>query len=240
MHRFYEPEALQSAGLQSMVMLGDEESRHARRVLRLQSGDALLLFDGRGRTAEAELVAYQRDQALVKVIALQDHATDQPQVTLATALPKGSRGDDMINQLCQVGVNRVIPLRTRRSVTEFSAHRRQRFNRIIVEAAKQSGRVHLPRVEDEVDLQGALALPSDLRLLASPVAASNDHEKLQQSIRQATKILVLIGPEGGWSPEELQQAEAASCVPWCIGPNVLRIETAAVAAVSVLRYMTLH
>ncbi len=238
MHRFYDPESLRTAGLQSMVTLKEDESHHASRVLRLQPGDGLVLFDGHGRSAQAELVTYQRDQAVVKVIELQDHAPDQPEVTLATALPKGSRGDDMINQLCQVGVNRVIPLRTRRSVAEFSDHRRKRFERIIIESAKQSGRAYLPVVEDETDLKKVLAESMDLRLLASPLAEPAQHQ-LHEQMRKVSKVLILIGPEGGWAPEEIEQAEAVQCVPWCIGPHVLRIETAAVAAVSVLRYMTL-
>lgn len=239
MYRFYEPKALAGAGLQSLVELDSDQSHHARRVLRLVAGDRVEVLDGKGRTAIAELMDYQRDHAQLRVIELQDHAPAKPRITLAVALPKGSRGDDMVNQLSQAGADRLIPLRTRRSVTDFSDHRRMRFERIIIESARQCGRMRLLEVEEEWDLRSVLREEIALRLMASPEVESTSRMQIEQRLQQADSVLVLIGPEGGWTDDELALAREAGCLNWCLGPHVLRIETAAVAAVSILRYWTL-
>lgn len=240
MHRFYDPSALTGAGLQSLVQLDEDQSHHARRVLRLDTGDCVEIFDGMGRAAKAEIQDYQNKQARLRLLELRDYQPPRPRLFVATALPKGSRGDDMVNQLSQAGADVLIPLRSKRSVTDMSDHRQRRFERIIIESAKQCERMRLLEVAELMDLRAVLRQDVTLRLLAQPRNETVDSSGIRLRIEQAQSIMLLIGPEGGWAQEELEAADAAGCVSWCLGPNILRIETAAVVATGIIRYLAFN
>ena len=141
----------------------------------------------------------------------------------------------MVNQLSQLGVDRLIPLRTRRSVAAPRPGRLKRFQRAAIAAAKQCRRAHLLTVTAVADLDQVICRDHDLKLVADPTAAP--HADLATRMASAQRLLVLIGPEGGWTPGESAAAQAAGGLAWCFAPHLLRIEAAAAAAAAIVRYL---
>ncbi len=234
MHRFYCPSL---PPLSACIELDADQSHHARRTLRLHEGDTISAFDGQGTVASAVIVRCDESAVTLQVSELTRQPAPRPELTLAVAFPKGPRADDMVNQLAQLGVARLIPLNTQRSVAEPGSGRRQRLARIAIEAAKQCGRAHLMATPGPMDLAQVLALPAELRLLAAPGGSAP--RDFAQRLASAATILALIGPEGGWTDAECSQAQEAGSLPWMLGPHILRIEPAAVAAAAIVRYLTL-
>ena len=233
--RLYHPDLPHPRLAERPCQLDPEQTRHVRKVLRCQAGDRVELFDGEGGLAQAVLTGFDGPRALCRVEHVDHEPPASPRITVAAALPKGSRPDDMIEQLSQVGADRFVPLRTERSVVDPRPQKLDRLQRQAVEAAKQCGRLHVMAVETVQTLDDVLKEPADRRLIAERDGAlpmSND------ALRGLTSLQVLIGPEGGWSERELGQAEAAEAQRWSMGPYVMRVETAAPAAVALLRYLT--
>ncbi|MEX0777151.1 MAG: 16S rRNA (uracil(1498)-N(3))-methyltransferase [Phycisphaeraceae bacterium] len=242
MHRFFCPQAgtlfaaMSSAGGRTsaepaIAQLDRDETHHAKRVLRLNIGDKVELLDGAGHLAQATIQSWEGG-ATLHVDTVRHIARDQPHLTLAVAIPKGPRADDMISQLCQLGVDRFIPLRTQRSVVDPRQHKLERLGGIVIDALKQSGRVWQMRIDPVTDLADVLRLPGDCRLIAC--AATGDVPSMPVTTG-ATRAIVLIGPEGGWSDQELADAQQAGLTRWTFNPHTLRIETAALAAAAIVR-----
>ncbi len=202
-------------------------------MLRLGDGDAVELLDGKGRVAQATLVGDDPRSSSCLVTSVHDHPPPTPTIELATAIPKGPRADAMINDLAQLGVDRLIPLITERSVVVPGEGKLERFARASAEAAKQSGRAWLMRVDPATVLTDAFSCDADLKLVADPYA--EPLAGFAQRIDSARALRVLIGPEGGLTDDELAAATRAGFEPWRYSPNVLRVETAAAAAVAILR-----
>jgi 16S rRNA (uracil1498-N3)-methyltransferase len=135
----------------------------------------------------------------------------------------------MVNQISQLGVDELVPLRTARSIVDPRDKKLDRFRKAAVESAKQCGRDHVMAIADTADLTTALSRPCDMKLLADPAGDP------LPSLDKAGDVLVLIGPEGGWTDDERQQAQAGGCATWRFAAHVLRIETAAAAAAAIVR-----
>jgi len=215
------------------VTLDDDESRHALRVLRLSESDCVELIDGTGTLAAATIVSTAAKRATCQVSALHRVDPPRPHLTLATAIPKGPRGDDMVNDLAQLGVDELVPLRTARSVVDPRDTKLARYQRAAIEAAKQCGRAWMMRVGETLDFEAALGLGAELTLLADP--AGEPASAVRERLHSASRVLVLIGPEGGLTDAETAMAAARAAIRWRYNENILRIETAAAAAVAILR-----
>lgn len=246
MHRFHFPHPASIPGVaaatetpvlsDALVELEKEESHHAAKVLRLRVGEAVSLFDGNGVLAEG-VIERLGSRVAVRMKRVHRALPIAPRIDVAVALPKGARADVMIEQLSQLGCDSIIPLRTRRSIVDPRETKLDRFARAAIESAKQCGRAHVMTIAAPISFGPALWKGShDLRLIASPGGTS--HEAVNVQLRSAKHVLILIGPEGGWAEEELKDAGEARCEAWALGPHVMRIETAAVAAVTVVRYVT--
>ncbi|MEM9883172.1 MAG: 16S rRNA (uracil(1498)-N(3))-methyltransferase [Planctomycetota bacterium] len=216
------------------VTLGVDESRHARKVRRLEPGDTITLFDGRGRIAAAELVASSDQQAVCRVAAVREVPPPRPRLTVFAATPKGGRAEAMVDQLAQLGADAWRPLASARSVVEPGANKRRRYAAAALAAAKQSGRAWAMDVGEAIGFDAALREPADTRLILDPTGHGETHRR---DVFQWESVTLLVGPEGGWTDDERAAAAAAGWRPWCIGPYVLRIETAAVAATALVRYL---
>lgn len=217
--------------------LDPAEARHARKVLRLRPGTIVELFDARGVTARAEIL--DTPEPTCRLLDRAVHPRPVPLLTLATAIPKGGRADDMIDQLVQLGVDRLIPLRSERSVVDPRGAKLERFERRVIEALKQCGRAYGMSIETVRELEDVLREPAEARLiLAPPVAGAEFEPGDMASVAWSgvENVLALIGPEGGWTDRELAAARDAGFAPWTVNPHVLRIETAAVAAAALLRH----
>lgn len=216
----------------AVVTLDKDQARHATRVLRLSVGDSLQLMDGKGNIAKATLATIDPPTTCT-IQSIEHIAGLSPSIELATAIPKGPRADSMINDLAQLGTDRLIPLITTRSVVVPRDNKLDRFAKAAAEAGKQSGNTHFMQIDPATQFADALDCDAELRLIADPNALPL--VGIAQKITSAKTVRVLIGPEGGLTDEEHAAAIDAGFTPWRFSPNVLRIETAAVAAVAILR-----
>ena len=214
------------------------QSKHALRVLRLAVGDEVTLLDGQGTVAQAVIDAAYAGIAACRVTAARHEPPLRPRLTLATAIPKGPRGDTMINDLAQLGVDELVPLITRRSVVHPRDTKLERYHKAAIEAAKQSGRAWFMQVRPATALGQVFTDADDqgLGLIADPCGEALDD--LGTSLKTADKLTLLIGPEGGFTDGEVQQAQDAGFARWRFSQQTLRIGTAAAAAVAIVRALT--
>lgn len=220
------------------VELDSEQSRHARKVLRLRDGDAVELFNGEGVIAAGRFRVVGRQSA----VAIESRRTEErpgPWLDLAVAMPKGARADVLVEKVSELGADRLIPIRTERSVVEVGEAKEDRLRRIAVASAKQSGRAHLLEVDEPRDFPHLLAgakAEKQLRLIAEPDGfGALGAMDLLRVLGKTKRVLVVIGPEGGWTRAERDAGLDAGFVPWRMGPHTLRIETAAMSAVALCR-----
>ena len=227
------------------LTLTDDEHQHVARVLRARVGDRLTLFDGAGVEVDAEIEHVgKRETALVLGAHRSGAATTSPiAITLLIAVPRGERMDLVVQKTTELGVGRIVPVVTARSVVRPEAKHRARWEKIAREAARQCGRADVPRVDAPTELALAVAAPDlpavrfalweaerarSLRILVGQSDAA------ETSGRQNPATALLVGPEGGFALEEIAAAEAAGFVPVSLGPRILRVETAAIVAVALV------
>lgn len=213
-------------------------ANHIARVLRLRAGDALTLFDGRGAEFAARIDSFSKDSVLVDVQERLAADRESPLIlTLAQGVSRGERMDWVIQKATELGTTRIVPVFTERSVVRLddkqAGKKLQHWRGIAIAACEQSGRNRVPQMAAPVDLHHFLqaADQSATRLLLSPTGAS----RLDDVSPSSAAITVLIGPEGGLSDNEHEAALAAGFRPIRLGPRILRTETAAIAALTLLQ-----
>lgn len=221
------------------VRVEGDRAHHLRRVARVRDGERVVLFDGEGRERDAEVRG--ADAQGVELEARSEPRVgvrrDAARVTWLQGVPKGDKLDAIARQATELGVERLIPVWTQRSVPVERADRvrarHDRLRRVVEEAARQCGRADLPAVDPPCDLATALAAASGcaLRLVAWE-RASRPLEDLPDPAGGG--VAVLSGPEGGISDDEARQAEAQGWVCVSLGPRILRAETVAPALLAVL------
>ncbi|MFC4456002.1 16S rRNA (uracil(1498)-N(3))-methyltransferase [Deinococcus sonorensis] len=207
------------------MTLPPDELRHLR-VLRLRPGDRLRVFDGRGQEAEAVLERLDEGGALLRLgEAVQGNRETPQPVTLAVALLKGDKLSDVVRAATELGVARVQLLQTRFSdVPDIGEQKLIRLRRIAAEASKQSRRAVVPEVLAPVPLL-QLPLGGQQAFVAHPGSAERLSERLDWSL----PVLLVSGPEGGFSDAEVAALTAGGCVGVTLGPRILRAETAPLA-----------
>jgi len=210
------------------IDLPPAEAHHVRDVLRMKTGDVLQLFDDAGTIADGTIVRSDRNGVSVRVetVTVRENRIS---LTVAAAVPKGDRADWMIEKLSELGVSRLIPLRTARSVVHpQGAGKLDRWKRIATEAAKQSRRSGVMSIEPLANLHDVVSAVSRAIYL-SPVATNS-----LARIEQIEELTLFIGPEGGWTDDEIQAFESRNFTPARLTTSVLRIETAAVLAAGIV------
>jgi len=215
--------------------LSRDEVHHLRDVRRLGVGADVVLFDGSGSDYVGRVAAFDRTGATVEILRVERSDREATvAVTLAVSTVKRRAMDQLIDQCTQLGVARLIPMRTGRSVVRAAENQTGRWRRITIEACKQCGRSRLPRIDEERPFASVLseAPGYDLRFIAS---LRRGVQPMGDAGREPPRTaLCLIGPEGGFTDEEQAAAEAAGCLPLSLGPHILRVETAAAAALAAL------
>jgi 16S rRNA (uracil1498-N3)-methyltransferase len=222
------------------AVLGPEVSRHAIKVLRLRPGDPILLFDGNGLQWDGRIVEATRGRVVAETgEARPSPPPAGPRVILATALPKGRRLARLVTMATEAGVDRIVPMVSSRSaVTTLSPSGLQRLARHAAEASRQSGRSRVPMVEGVVDLASLLGrtVPAgELRLLPTTTGEVPPLVEHAERLRHTDSVLLLVGPEGGFTEDEETAARFAGFLPCSLGEGVLRVETAAVVSVALVR-----
>ena len=234
MPRFHVPQPL-AAGQQLEL---PAEVAHHLHVVRMEPGDTLTLFNGDGGEYTAVLTEVQKKKAWAEVKLFQPRDVELPfAVTLAQALPEGSKMDWIIEKAVELGVAAVQPLAARRCVVRLSAERAakklEHWQGIVVAASEQCGRNRLAQVTPPQEFRDWIG-QNDLhkRVILTPRASASLAEWARHQPPQA--LTIMVGPEGGFSDEEEAEALRHGALPLSIGPRVLRTETAALAAVSIL------
>lgn len=218
------------------AVLAGEEARHAAQVARLRVGERVAVGDGRGRIADAEAVEVARDRVVLRVLTVREEPAPARRLVLVQALAKGGRDESAIQAATELGVTAVVPWQAARSVTRWSGAKvaagSARWASIVREAGKQSMRPWAAEVRplaSTADL-AALAAASTMMLL-EPTAEAR---LLDAELPADREVVLVVGPEGGIAPEELDRLTAAGATPARLGPLVLRTSTAGPAALAAL------
>jgi len=220
-------------------VLRDEAHHHLARVLRVRVGDEVTLFDGSGREAEARVTRVWPGEILVQVGGVRVVKRAPMSATLVLGLLKGEKMDWVVQKATELGVARICPVSCAHAVVKLQGERQgtrhARWEKIAAEAARQSGRTDVPEIREISDVTEALAAGQGFRVLF--------HEgERDQSLRRLipaeppADVTVAVGPEGGFAPAEIVAARAAGFAICGLGPRILRAETAAIAAVTLIGY----
>lgn len=219
---FYSPE-LAAPG---PIELSESEAHHLAHVLRLSSGDAIEIFNGRGGVGDAVVGRIGKRTTVCEVRSFRQEPVPSPELTLGTAVPKGDRFDWLVEKATELGVSRLVPLSAARSTVDPRDTKLARLRQTIIAACKQSRRSHLMELTAVWNWsQFVERARGGLLLVAQPgsdVISTIDGNSCDND----TKIAMAVGPEGGWTDEELSLALQNGGRLVGLGPNILRIETA--------------
>lgn len=229
-HRFF----LNSAPTGPTVSLDGDQAHHAIHVMRFNTGDEVTLFDGSGVEHIAIIEQIQKKRIELRIVeSVMCHRGLSSTLTLCVALPKGDRQKFLIEKLVELGVHRLVPLSTRRSVAVANANVIQRLQKQVIEASKQCGRNTLMSIDppQTIDQLATTIDPSTTLLIANPYQGKPISSYLSDG---GKKTIALIGPEGGFDESENQAASEVGFLPVRLGPAILRVETAAIAVAAIL------
>lgn len=244
MHRFYVPDA---ESQQPIMALRGSESRHALSVLRLRVGDSLLVLDGAGHEYLCRALRCERENVTVSVIERKEAPPPRHRLTLLQGVTKHKSMDVVIQKATELGVRRIVPVLCERSVVKIHAQeadvKMSGWQSTAIAAMKQSGAAWLPMIDRPAPLAVVVAgLPNyDLSFVAS-LRADSVHPRVSflsyraQRAHAPADVAVWVGPEGDFSPGELETIQRSGAIPITLGPLVLRSETAACYCLSVLNY----
>ena len=224
-------------------MLAADEARHLRDVLRLKAGDEVYVFNGAGREFRCIVVNTKRDTAELRIDYEVEPAKPESQLELklCVALLKGEKFDLVVQKATELGVNRIVPLITRYADIQLrdeadASKRVARWQRIALEAAKQSGRALVPEVSAPVSFKSFLTGTKDAELCLMFSERGGGGLGLVAD-RTAKTVVVLVGSEGGWSDEEIELARAEDWEIVTLGGRILRAETAAITVTALIQHL---
>jgi 16S rRNA (uracil1498-N3)-methyltransferase len=229
------------------LVLDDSEGHHCVDVLRLGTGTRVVVFNGRGSQITAEITAIEKGKVYLKELIAARAEALRCAITLAQAIPKGKNMDLILQKATELGVAKIVPLISDRTVVHLEEDelpkKLEKWKQVTIEAAKQSGQDWLPEIArplspkqfftefDRSELSLIASLQHDARSFKRVLASFHE-----QHGRRPKSALILVGPEGDFTPAETSWAKSAGCLPVSLGPIVLRTETAAIYSLSVLAY----
>lgn len=224
-----------------ITLLGTEEAHHAIHVLRVRRGDAVVAFNGTGHEGVGVISAASRDGVEIEVanVALRDFDVSY-RLTLAVAMGKVHRQGYLIEKCTELGVAAIWPMIAQRSVARPRDGATDKRRRRAIEAAKQSGRAWIPQIRSPLGFDDVVAERGsfELALIADTAESSTPLSPVISRAPVDSKILALVGPEGGWTDQECAHAVDAGFLPVSLAPTTLRTETAAVAVCAVIAMLS--
>ncbi|MDP4179846.1 MAG: 16S rRNA (uracil(1498)-N(3))-methyltransferase [Bacillota bacterium] len=225
------------------ILITDEDFNHIKNVLRLRKGDSFVVCDGNCTDYNVVLEDYSPNSAIAKIIESNIN-TNEPdiEVTLFQGIPKSDKMDLIIQKSIELGVKRIVPVLTEHTVVKLNSekdvnNKLTRWQRIAYEAAKQCNRGIIPQIETPVAFKDAIVLSKEYDLSLIPYE-KEEGNKLKSYLvgTNAKNVSIIIGPEGGFSSNEVQFALQGDVIPVTLGPRILRTETAGFVALSIVMY----
>ena len=223
------------------VSLSGDEARHLREVLRLKAGDGVRVFDGAGNEYNAIVVKAMRDSAQLELREKTEPASQESplRLTLALALLKGDKFDLVVQKATELGIRELVPVMTRFADIRLhdrsdAAKRVTRWQRIALEAAKQSGRAAVPDIDSPISFAELVERESNdgLRVMF----AEREGQPMTELPPQISTISILVGSEGGWSPDEIEAAKKHGWRIVTLGGRIMRAETAAITVTALMQH----
>ena len=239
MHRFYSGNG--DFRGDTITIKDPAEIHHLGHVLRLKKGDPVELFNEKGEEASGRITGLSGDRVLIRIDSRKrGHRGHAGTVILACAVPKKSKFESIIEKCTELGIDQVLPMVTDRTEVKFPPEKvlqkQERYHTVAVNAAKQSQRSNVPTVFPPTRFQDILGQidEGDLALIC---ATGGSRKKIPDALhlrKDPKRIFILIGPEGDFTPDELREAKKAGCVAVALGEHVLKVDTAAIVAVSLI------
>lgn len=222
------------------VILPESAAQHLIRVLRLREGDACVLFNGDGHDHDARIVAIGKRETQAEITARRRIDNESPlRITLLQGIARGEKMDWIVQKATELGVARILPVASERSdvrLDEARAHKRHaHWREIAISACEQSGRAVLPELLPTQPLASATRRCDGAGFILDPASGASI-KSVASTLSTASTLA--IGPEGGWSPRDLEQLREAGFCGLRLGPRVLRTETAGIAAIAALQALT--
>ena len=241
MHTFYVPASHIS---DNVATITGSEHHHLRNVLRTRPNETLRIIDGNGNVYTAQILkthdAHMSSEA--RILSHEFHAVASPKLTLFQGLPKNDKMALILQKTTELGVTQIVPLHSEYALQKPSQNRYERWHRVLIAATKQSERAWLPELVQRPTFDAALTQLDKFSrcLLLSPHRDQESQIQHIQTVLRETphpdSIALFVGPEGGFSDQELTRAIESGCTRVTLGRNILRTETAAIAAVAVAAY----
>lgn len=227
------------------VKSGSENLHYIKTVLRLKRGNTLMLFDGMGSEYEAVVRDFTTQDIILEITKKKETQVDHPiRITLAQALPKGTKMDFIIRKASELGVGRIIPFISSRSIPRPSGDRirlkTSRWKKIAIEASGKCGRGNILEITDIVTCNEVLQLPEDkfMKIIFWEEESNTGIKEIlrDKKYERTTDFFIIVGPEGGFSREEVEMASRAGFLSASLGGLVLMVETAVLVILSILQY----
>ena len=236
---FVKPEQID----QNHIVIYDEDVKHITKVLRLNENDIIIICDECGKDYKVRIKKIQKDKIYTNIIESYDSLTEPPiNVVLYQGIPKSAKMEYIIQKTTELGILRIVPVVTERTVVKLDdkrqEHKIERWRKVAYEAAKQSNRGVIPQVDQSIGFNEAIQQMSctDLGLMLYEKERDYKLKNVLQCHSDVKSISIFIGPEGGFSEKEVEQAQLQGLNTVGLGPRILRTETAGVAVLAILMY----
>jgi len=226
-----------------IVILDPCQIHHLSSVRRLKKGDRVVVFDGESQEYECVIDSIAKDKAELSVVKTRKAVPVKLDLTLACALPKKVKMDYIIEKTVELGVDRIIPIKTERTIVEYSPEKAKeklkRWQAIAIEASKQCGRIKLPQIEPISEFNKVVTQAKDYKLAVIPYLGL-DNKPLKDIFHdfRPASVIIFIGPEGDFSPREIKLAKENACIGASLGDLVLKVDTAAISVIAFSRLFT--
>lgn len=226
------------------VVITGEDVNHVKNVLRLKENDELIVSDGRGRDYHCRISGITNEEVVADICDICDNFSElSTEITLFQGFPKGDKMELIIQKTVELGVTRIVPVMTKRTVVKLddkkAKKKTERYNMIAESAAKQSGRGMIPEVTMPVSFAEAVSMAEklDMNIISYEEAEGVEYSRnIIKSIKGKKNLGIFIGPEGGFAREEVEKALDAGASAITLGHRILRTETAGMAVISIIMF----
>ncbi|MDR4497605.1 MAG: 16S rRNA (uracil(1498)-N(3))-methyltransferase [Candidatus Scalindua sp.] len=242
LNRFYAPF---HSGLQD-IWLDKAETHHLQHVKRMGIGDMFVLFNGEGEECDAKVIEVKGGRVRVEIGRIKAISRESKvRIDIAFAIPKGRYSQFLVQKCAELGVQRLIPLHYERSAVRIKSgcsDKIEKWKRVVIETSKQCGRNMITEIAAVENFDTLLKRVSDydLSLFACSQSETNDFKNILKEHQKVNNIIGFVGPEGGFTTNEMRMAKEAGCQFVSLGEQILRVETAAIAISSILAYHYLN